>query len=91
MGAGAVQLHKVLLLRSSQLWFAAAELAGGLGARHALARAGADQVRFELGHHAEDVEQEPTDRVGGVVDRSPEIQGNTLLRELVGDVSRIPE
>jgi hypothetical protein len=31
------------------------------------------------------------DRVGGVVDRSPEVERDPLLRELVGDVGRVPE
>jgi len=36
--------------------------------------------------HAEDVEQKPADGVAGVVDCSSEIQGDTLLRQLVGDI-----
>jgi len=91
VGAGAVQLHEVLLLRGGELGLAAAELASGLGDRHAFPGAGTDEVGLELGHHAQDVEQQPADRVGGVVDRSPEVQGNALLGQLVGDVGRVSQ
>jgi len=91
VGAGAVQLHEVLLLRRRQLGLAASELAGGLRDGHALTRAGPDEIGLKLSDHAEDVEQEPTDGVGGVVDRSPEVQGDALLRQLVCDVGRIPQ
>ena len=91
VGAGAVQLHEVLLLRGGELGLATAELAGGLGDRHALARAGVDEVGLELGHHAEDVEQQSADGVDGVVDRSPEVQRDALLRQLVRDVRRIAQ
>jgi len=91
VGAGAVQLDEVLLLRRGELGLAAAELAGGLGDRHALPGAGADEVGFEFGDHAEDVEQESADGVGGVVDRSPEVQSNAFLRELVRNVGRVAQ
>jgi hypothetical protein len=86
-----VELHEVLLLRGSQLGLAAAELAGGLGDRHALPGAGPDEVGLELGHHAEHVEQRPADGVGGVVDRSPEVERDALLRQLVGDIGRVAQ
>ena len=74
VGAGAVKLHEVLLLRGGEFRLAATEPAGGLGDRHALPGAGPNEVSFELGHHAEDIEQEPADGIGGVVDRSPKMQ-----------------
>jgi len=76
---GAVQLHEVLLLRGGELGLASAELPGGLGDGHALAGAGTDEVGFELGDHAEHVEEQPADGVGGVVDRSPEVERDTLF------------
>ena len=85
----AVRLHEVLSQRGGELGFAAAELAGGLGDRHTLVSAGTDQVGLELGHHAEDVKQEPVDGVGRIVGRSPEVQGNALLCQLVRDVGRV--
>lgn len=73
MGAGAVQLHEVLLLRGGELGLATAELACGFGDRHILTGAGTDEVGLELGHHAEDVKQQPANGVCWVVDRSPEV------------------
>jgi hypothetical protein len=52
---------------------------------------GTDEVGFELSNHAEDVEQEPAHRAGGVVDRSPEVQGDTLLRQLIRDIGRVAQ
>jgi hypothetical protein len=83
-----VQLHEVLLLRQGELWLAGGELACGLGNRHALPSAGTDQVGLELGDHAEKVEREAAD---GVIDRSPEVQGNTRPRQLVSDVRRVTQ
>ena len=86
MLAGAVQLHEVLLLRRGELGLAAAELAGRLGDRHALAGAGTNQVGLELGDRAEDVKEEPADWVRGVVNRSSEIERDPLRRELICDL-----
>ena len=63
VGTGAVLLREVLLLRERELGFAAAELVGGLATAMPLRGASADRVGFELGYHAEDVEQKPADRV----------------------------
>ena len=49
------------------------------------------RVSFELGHHAEDVGQELPDRVGGVIDRSPKVEDDALLRQLVRDVGRMAQ
>ena len=91
VGAGAVQLHEVLLLRGREFGLATAKLAGGLRDRHALAGTGADEVGLELGDHAENGEQQPADGVGRVLDRSPEVQGDARLRQLVRDVRRVTE
>jgi hypothetical protein len=58
-------------LLGSQLGLSAAELACSLVDRQALTGASTDRVSLELGHHAEDVDRQPADKVGKVVDRSP--------------------
>jgi hypothetical protein len=88
-GAGLVQCDQVSLLGLRQLGLLAPEPALGLGDGHALAGAHSDQVGFELCNRAEDVEQQPTDRVGRVVDAAAEVQGHALARQLIGDVARV--
>ena len=52
----------------------AAEPAFGFGDLHAFAGAGADEVGFEFGDHGQDVEEEPADGVGRVVDGSADAE-----------------
>ena len=91
VGAGAVQLHEVLLLRRGELGLSSAELACGLGDRHTLSGAGPDEVGLELSHRAEDVEKHPPNGIGGFVDRSPEAQRDTFLCQLLCDIGRVAQ
>ena len=59
-------------LGGGELGLLAAELALVLGDLHAFAGAGADEIGFEFGDHGQDVEEEFSDGVGGVVDGSAE-------------------
>lgn len=54
--------------------------------RHTLACSHPDQIRLELSQHPENVEQEPPDRAGRVIDTPAEAQRDALGGELVGDV-----
>lgn len=48
-----------------------------------------DQVRLEFGDHREDVEQEPPDRIGGIVDRPADGELHAGLGEVFDDVARV--
>lgn len=61
----------------------------GPGDGHPFAGAHADQVGLKLGDHAEHVEQQPPDGVGGVADAAAEAEGLALVGELSGDVAGI--
>ena len=74
MLAAAVQLEEVLLLARRELGLLAAQAALGLGDLHALARARAYEIGFELGDHGQNVEQQPPDGVGGVVHGAAQVQ-----------------
>jgi alpha-beta hydrolase superfamily lysophospholipase len=52
---------------------------------HAFDGAQPDQVGLELGHHGEDVEQQPSDGVGGVIDRPAEAEADLPCGQFVGD------
>jgi len=72
-----------------QLRLLAAQPAVGFGDLHPLPGPHPDQVGFELGNHGEHVEQQPADRIGGVVDRAAEAELHVALRQLVQDVAGI--
>jgi hypothetical protein len=61
------------------------------GYLHSFACSGADEIGFELGHHSEDVEQQPPNRVCRVVHGSTDAELHTLDLEPVDDVFRVPE
>ena len=67
----------------------AAEPAFGLGDLHAFAGAGADEVGFEFGDHGQDVEEQPADRVGRVMDGSTDAQLHFLLCQFFDDVAGV--
>lgn len=52
---------------------------------------GADQVSLELGDHREHVEQQPANRVVGVVDGASDLQPDAVGGELVDDVARVAD
>jgi hypothetical protein len=72
-----------------EFWLLAAESTLGLGELHALAWTQPDQVGLELSSHRQDVEQQPPDCVGGVVDRPFQTQTDLPGRELVGNRSGV--
>jgi len=77
------------LLSVVQLGLLAAQPSFGPGDLHGLPSAQPKQVSFELSDHSQDVEQQPPDRVGGVVYRPAQVQTDMSLGELVGDGSGI--
>jgi len=48
-----------------------------------------DQIRLELGHHSQDVEQQPAYRVGRVVTAAAETKHSPFGRQLIGNVPGI--
>jgi hypothetical protein len=62
----------------------AAEPAFGFGDLHAFA--GADEVGFEFGDHGQDVEEQPADGVGGVMDGSADAELHVPFGEVFDDV-----
>jgi hypothetical protein len=76
-------------LALGELGLFAAEPAFGFGDLHAFAGAGADEVRFEFGDHGQDVEEEPSDRVCGVVDGSADAELHVPFGEVFDDVPRV--
>jgi hypothetical protein len=67
----------------------AAEPAFGFGDLHAFAGSGADEVGFEFGDHGQDVEEEPADGVGGVVDGAADAEFYFAFGEVLDDVPRV--
>ena len=67
----------------------AAEPAFGFGDLHAFAGAGADKIGFEFGDHGQDVEEQPADGVGGVVDGSSDAELHVPFGEVFDDVPGI--
>jgi hypothetical protein len=67
----------------------AAEPAFGLGDLHAFAGAGTDEVGFEFGDHGQDVEQQPADGIGGVMDGTAETELHVAFGEVFDDVPGI--
>jgi hypothetical protein len=86
---GAIERDEVRLLALGQLGLLAAEAALGLGDLHALARARAPDVGLDLGDHGPDVEEQPSHRVGGVVDRAAEVEAHLAAREVLDDVAGV--
>ena len=78
-------------LALAELGLLAAEPAFGLGDLHAFAGAGADEVGFEFGDHGQDVEHEPADGVGRVVDGAADAQLYFAFGEVFDDVPRVGE
>jgi len=83
------QRDQVRLLATVELGLFATQPTLGLGDLHALDRAKPDQVGPELSHHRKHVEQQSTDRVGGVVDRPTKREADLPRGEFVGDPSGV--
>lgn len=67
----------------------AAEPAFGFGDLHAFAGAGPNEVGLEFGDHGQDVEEEPADGVGGVVDVPADAELDLPFSEVFDDVPGI--
>ena len=89
VGADVGEFDQVPGLVGGQLRLLAPEVALGPGDGHAFACPHPDQVGLELGDHREDVEQQPADRVGGVVDGAAEAEADVLRGEFVDDVAGV--
>ena len=87
--AAAVQGHEVFFLGGGELGLLAAQAALGLGDLHALPGPRADEVGLEFGDHRQDVEQQPADRVGGVVDVSAQAELDVPFGEVLDDVAGV--
>lgn len=87
--AAVVEGDEVLFLGGGELGLLAAQPALGLGDLHAFAGTGTDEVGFEFGNHGQDIEQQPADGVGGVVDGSAQAQLDVPLGEVLDDVPGI--
>jgi len=84
--SGSVQLDEVCLLGRAELGRFAPESAFGFGDFHALPGSHPDEVGFEFGDHGQDVEQQPSDRVVRVVDRSADVEFHLGGGEFLDDV-----
>jgi len=82
-----VQLEEVLGLVWFQLRLLTSQPALGFGDLHPFSRAQADQIGLELRNHREHVEQEPSDGIGGVVNRAAEAELDVSSGQLIEDVA----
>ncbi len=83
--AGIVQGDQMCFLPGVELGLLATKPPFGLGDLHALAGAQPDQVRFKLGDHRQDVEQQPTNRDGRVMQGAAEAEFDLPAGEVVDD------
>jgi hypothetical protein len=72
-----------------ELGLLAAEMSFGLSDLHALSRPQPDEIGFELSHHGKDIEEQPSDRIVGVVDGPAQVEAHLSDRQLVGNCPRI--
>jgi hypothetical protein len=89
VAAGPPERDELGLPGGLELGLLAAQPALGFRDGHALAGARPGEVGLELGDHRQDGEQQPADRVGGIVDGPAEVQADAAGRQLVDDVSGI--
>jgi hypothetical protein len=81
--------REMRFLACAELRLFAAQPATSSGDLHPLTGAHLDQVGFELGDHRQDVEQQPPDGVGRVVDGSAEVQLDLAGGQLIDNVSSV--
>jgi hypothetical protein len=67
----------------------ASEVSLGLGDLHALSGPQPDEIGFEFSHHGEDVEEQPSDRIGRIVDGPAQVEADLSHGQLVCNCSRI--
>jgi hypothetical protein len=63
----------------------ASEVPLGFGDLHSFSSPQPDEIGFELGNHGENVEEQPSDRIGGIVDGPTQIETHLSNREFVSD------
>ena len=61
----------------------ASEVPLGFGHLHALSGPQSDEIGFELGHHGEDIEEQPPDRIVRIVDGPAQVEAHLADGELV--------
>ena len=91
MCSSTMNFHQMTLLRRRQFRLLAAQVSFGFGDKHPFACSRTDEIGFELGHHGENVEQQPTNRVGRVVHGPADAELDAFDREFVDEVLRIPQ
>jgi hypothetical protein len=74
-----------------ELGLLASEVPFGFGHLHSLSGSQPDEIGFELSHHGQDIEEQASDRVIWVVDRTTEVETHLADRELVGNCPCIGE
>ena len=89
VGAQIRQFNQVLGLVQGQLRLLTAQVTFGSRDARAFAGPSPDQIGLELSHHRQYVEQQPTDRIGGIVEGSTHAEPDLLGRELGQDVAGI--
>lgn len=82
---------EVGFLAGAELRLPAALPTTGASHLHTLAGSHPDEVGLEFGDHGQDVEQQPADGVGGIMDGSAEVELDLAGGELVSDVASIGE
>jgi len=73
------------LLATVEFGLLAPEVALGFGHLHSLSSSQPDEIRLELRDHGQDVEEQPLDRIVGVVDGATQIEADLSDREFVSD------
>ena len=87
--ADACQGDQVCFLAGRELGLLASEPVFGLRDGHAFAGPSTDQVGLELGHHRQNIEKQPADGIGRVVNGGAELEANTAGDQFGNDVSRV--
>ena len=91
MWAGVVYVDQMSLLRYRKFELLTVKASFRFGHLHSFARSGADQVRLEFGDHGQHIEEEASDRVVRIMDRSADTQLDVFGCQLVNDVFGISE
>ena len=84
-----VELDEVSSLRRLELGLLASEVSLGPGDLQTFAGSHADEIGLELGHHRQNIEQQATDRVGGVMDRSADADADAAFGQLIENLAGI--
>ena len=74
-----------------ELGLLASEVSFGFGDLHALSGPQPDEIGFKLSHHGKGVEEQPPDRIVGIIDGAAQVEAHLSDRQLVGNCPRIGE